>query len=166
MQFALNPRVVKATGFFSTPPHPSLPRLDEQDLQHRTPGTTTQMDERCKALLPGWTQTRCAAPSDRSNDFCPSHKEERWRLVRAYKEASERVDALKPSAVTTNGQLYALSRYSADELRAAEAATAEYLDAVRAELRGRTTVSERFYANGAQTVIVVWVHHGFGWCTN
>ncbi|PIL24664.1 hypothetical protein GSI_12548 [Ganoderma sinense ZZ0214-1] len=107
-----------------------------------------QKDERCKALLPGKTTTRCTSWSARSNDFCPSHKEERWRLVRAYKDASERAETLKPQAVTTNEQLYAL--YSAEKLRAVEAATTEYLDAVRAELKGRTTVSERFYADGVQ----------------
>ena len=102
---------------------------------------------RCGALLQG-KKTRCPSwTSDRSNDFCPRHKGERWRLVKAYKDAAERATALKPRAVTTKEQLYAL--YSVDQVAAAEVATTEYLEALREELKGRTTVSERFYANGA-----------------
>lgn len=107
---------------------------------------------RCGALLQG-KKTRCSSRrSDRSSDFCHKHKEERWKLVKAYKDAAERATVLKPRAVTTKEQLYAL--YSADQVTAAEATTAEYLEALREELKGRTAVSERFYANGAWAVCV------------
>ncbi|KAM5536603.1 hypothetical protein V8D89_009698 [Ganoderma adspersum] len=102
----------------------------------------------CAALLQD--KTPCASWTDLSNDFCRSHKEERWRLVRAYKDASDLADTLKPRAVTSNDQLYAL--YSADAQKTAEAlaTTTEYLEALRTELNGRIKVSERFYANGVR----------------
>ncbi len=102
---------------------------------------------RCEALLPG--RIPCSSwPSDPLNTFCPSHKEELGKLVRAYKDADKRANVFKPRAVTTKEQLYALY-YSVDELTAAEAPTAGYLEALRAELRGRTTVRDRFYSNSA-----------------
>ncbi|KAI1791825.1 hypothetical protein LXA43DRAFT_1009330 [Ganoderma leucocontextum] len=110
------------------------------------PGERSEQ-RRCAALLRG--KTRCLSWSDRSNPFCAIHREERWRLVRAYKDAAERAMELKPGAVTTKEQLYAPK--SADEAKAAEGTTAEYLEALRAELKGRATVRERFYANGAWT---------------
>ena len=103
----------------------------------------------------------CTSWTDLSNDFCRGHKEERWKLVRAYKDASDLADTLRPRAVTSSDQLYALYSANAQKTAEALATTTEYLEAVRKELSGRVKVSERFYANGACTV--VWVD--FGWST-
>nr|VWP00449.1 Carboxylic ester hydrolase (EC [Ganoderma boninense] len=109
----------------------------------RASARVSEPTRQCQALLAD-EETRCSLRfQGRRGNYCPAHGREYGELTGAYKDASNRVDALEPEM--RKARMGAVVLCTVADVDAAIALANRYLEAMGDEIGGRETHHKRFF---------------------